>query len=323
MVETKIVTIAAQLVICYNVIMSTPQHESPMDPLNGEVYNPTNLVNRIVVPEGVPRYSVLQTLSQKIPANEYGLPSYFLRHDLLPYDFGTLTEGDVEAAAEGLFYEEGYPTLSTGTTFWHQLPHETYEDYLLFTRYIEQAEEVGIRQLDLLAVSIHEELTRLQERYHLYYWSARARAHDMFIVAADQKKRYLRTSKMEDKHFNTAAKLLDALMTKFDDPEWIEELNAKEAIEALETLAKIQRLSVGLTGQHASSTSKDQLPAGAPVESIMRNITRQAGLSNATQEAFGDRLAALMSNPEDGMAIQATILKVTQSHTGKESENIL
>ena len=285
-----------------------------------DTYNPSLLAQRIILPEGCPRHLAVASLSARIQSNEYGLPMFFIRSDMLPFDLGTLTQTDVDNASEGLFYNEGYPTLQNGTTFWHQLPHEPYDAYILFTRYIEQAEDLGIRQLDLLAVSTHSELPEVQALYNEYYWSARARAHDIFIVAAEQKKRFHRTRKTENKHFDVAGRLLDTLLQKFNDDEWFEELNAKEALEALELLVKIQRLSLGLTGQHASSTPKDKLPDGASTESIMRSITRGAGLSQDSQDGFMGRLKALMDNPEEGMVIQEAILRLGKSDVPSNTE---
>lgn len=282
--------------------------------------NPEDIMDeRILLPDGCTRSQAVATLMQRARTNEFGLPTSFIRSDLLPTNLGLLYESDVESASEGLFYFEGYPTLSTGQTFWHQLPHEPYEAYILFTQFIEQAEELGIRQLDLLAVATNQDLDILQDRYHEYLWGVRARSHDVFCTAAEQKKRVLRTRKAENKHYDIASTLMDTLMQKFEDSDWIEELDAKAAIEVLESLVKIQRLSLGLTGQHASSMARDRLPDGASSEAIIRQITRNSGMDSGAQDNFADKLSALISNPEDGMVVQEAILRVGRMSGGSNS----
>lgn len=289
-----------------------------------DVYNPGQLgphtSQRIVLPEGITRAHAAHTIMQRVKTNEFGFPTHFIRSDLLPFDLGLLCEADVDNASVGLFYDDGYPQLDNGTAFWHQLPHEPYDAYLMFMAFLEQAEELGIRQLDLLAASKGADLPVLQTLSNEYLWSIRSRAHDVFVVAADQKKRFLLTRRTENKHFNMAGKLLATLETKFEDDEWLEELSAKEAIEMLDLLVKVQRLSLGLTGQNSSSTPRDRLPDGTSTEAIVRQITRNAGLNNSAADSFGSRLQALLDNPEEGMQIQAAILKIGRDDSYVESQ---
>jgi hypothetical protein len=272
----------------------------------------------IVLPEGCSRGDAVAILSRDIGTNQYGLPQYFIRSDLLSMG-ANLTQDDVDSAAIGLFYQEGYPTLEDGTAFWNQLPHEPQTAHNYFQKYIEQAQEEGIRQLDLLAVSLGVDLIQLKALYHEFYWSVRARAYDLFITAAGERKRQLRVRTMEDAHFNLAAQRLQALEAKFaidpNDPEssWINELNAKEAIEALIELAKLQRLSLGLTGQHASSQPSNPLPPGASAQTIMEHLTRGANLAQEGQDNFLGRLNALLHDPEQGMQVQEAILRIGRS----------
>lgn len=259
--------------------------------------------------------NIVQLLSKNVPTNEYGMPVYFIRSDLLHYHSNPyLTQDDVDAATVGLFYHDGYPTLEDGASFWNQLPHETYDRHLLFTKYLEMAAEYGVRQLDILAVQEGLDTLVVQQLYQEFYWSIRARAYDLFVVAADRKKREIRTRKMENSHYEQAGALLTTLLTKFEDPEWIEELNAKEALEALELLVKVQRLSVGLTGQHASSLPRDALPAGSSTEQVMRQLTRDTGLSNQASDNFKGRLDALLQG-DDGMVLQEAILRFNTTPT--------
>jgi len=268
----------------------------------------------IVLPDQCSRGDAIAILSKNIEQNQFGLPTHFIRSDLLPSLLtGSVAQDEVDSASVGLFYNEGYPTLASGTPFWNQLPHEPQSSHNLFQRYIDQAEEHGIRQLDLLSAQEGTGLEVLRQCYLEFYWSSRARAYDLFIVAAEERKRQLRTRKMESDHYTRAETLLATLETRFKDPEWIEELDAKEAIEAMDTLIKLMRLSVGLTGQYASSLPKDRLPDGASVQSIMEHITRGANLSQEGSDNFTAKLQALLSDEDSGMVLQEAILKISRT----------
>jgi hypothetical protein len=264
----------------------------------------------LVFPEDATKGDIIYELSQRIPQNEFGLPDFFFRSDLI---HGTqLTDQDVDAAAVGLFYFNGYPTLENGSSFWNQLPHEPQKQYEMFTAYLDQAGEIGIRQLDLLAVHTDFRVEELSEFSREFFWSARARAYDLFITAAEAKKRQHRIRKMEDKHFVETDKMFTKLLQRFtgEFDDWIEELNAKEAIEALELLVKIQRMSVGLTGQHASSTSRD-IPAGVSDEDAIRRLAQSSGMSHSNADQFAGRLQHLLNHPEEGATLQAAIISYT------------
>jgi hypothetical protein len=261
-------------------------------------------------PANATRGQLVQAVSKSIPHNEFGLPIFFYRSDYLHSSTNAYTQDDLNAAAVGLFYPDGYPTLESGHSFWSQLPHEPFPAYAAFKAYLDQAEELGIRQLDLLALSEGCEMATLQENYLEFYWSARARAYDLFQTAAEQRKRQLRIRKMENSHYDKAGAILAKLLEKFDQEDWIEEMSAKEAIDALETLVKVQRLSTGLTGQHASSNTRDAAPVGASAELTIRQLVRGAGVSERAADDFGSKLASLLTNEDDAMKIQELVLKV-------------
>lgn len=264
----------------------------------------------IPIPEGATRGDVVAILSQDLPCNSFGFPIYFYRSDLLPLHAANFTQEEAQKAAVGLFYNEGYPTLEKGSSFWSQLPHEPLEAFKLFEAYIEQDEELGIRQLDILAATKRLVLSDVTAIYKEFYWSVRARAFDVFQTAAEQKRRERITVRMENRHFDQAGQLFARLMERFSDPEWIEELNAKEAIEAMETLIKIQRLSVGLTGQHASSNNGRMNTPGASAELILRQITKGSHLQEGGGNALQDRMRLLLADPEQGATLQELILRV-------------
>lgn len=267
----------------------------------------------IVFDEGASKGAIISELASRIPQNEYGLPQFFFRSDMI---HGTqIAEDEIDAAAVGLFYYDGYPVLANGSSFWNQLPHEPQVNFELFQAYLDQADDIGIRQLDLLSTSCKAGLAELVDMSREFFWSSRAYAYDLFIVAAEAKKRQNRIRKMEDGHFGKANALFDSLMKRFEGEfeDWTEELNAKEAIEVLESLVKIQRMSVGLTGQHASSTARDIAP-GESSAAVIRKLAQGAGATQAGADSFAARLQSLLDNPEEGATIQAAILQFTSPH---------
>jgi hypothetical protein len=265
----------------------------------------------IILPEGATRADAVYYASQRIPMNEFGLPTWFYRSDLI-HDLGHLRQADLDSAAEGLFYPDGYPVTQYGSSFWQQLPHEPFTQFNYFSKFLEQAFILGIRQLDVLSGELGIDLPQLQQVYREFYWSSRARAYDLFITAAEAKKREYRIRSMENDHFIEAGGLLAKLKERFqgENGEWIEELSAKEAIEVMETLVKIQRLSVGLTGQHASSNVGQPGRVGASAEFILRQITKSAGMSDANSDQFQHKLQDLLADPEQGMKLQELIFRV-------------
>lgn len=267
----------------------------------------------IVFPSHRSGAEIIDHLAKQVPANEYGLPIFYYRSDLLPLNeamaLGYLSQDDVDIAASPLFYHDGYPTLESGSPFWTRLVHEPTPAYLLFQRFLEMAEEEGIRLLDSLATEQNTPLPQLRQYFQEFYWSARTRAYDLFIVAADQKRREARIRRTENRHFLKAQDLLDKILLRFNnEPGLFDSMEPKELLEAFEMMVKIQRLSLGLTGAQASTNQN--LPAqGSTVEVILRSLTQQVGLSPTGQESFSNRLTALLSDPTTAMQAQELIIK--------------
>jgi hypothetical protein len=269
----------------------------------------------IVLPTPRTQGSVIRHLSRTIPTNDYGLPLFYLRGDLIDWtrieSYGHIDQGDVEAAAEALNYDHGYPTQQSGSPFWVQLAHEPHPDYILFKAYIDLAEVEGIRILDTLAAQEQVPLERLQELSLCYYWNTRARAYDLFIVAATAKKREARIRRTEDEHFTIAGGFLDSIVKRInDEPDLIAKMEPDALLDMFEKMVKIQRLSLGLTGQ-AASTNVGMPSAGSTVEVILRQLTQSSGLSGNAQETMADRLALLMGDPATAMKAQELIIRAT------------
>ncbi len=225
------------------------------------------------VPAGASKAVVVSWLNKQVPTNEFGLPTFFYRSDYLP-GHESLTQNDADAAVVVLNYDEGYPTFDNGKIFWNQLPHETFGDYLTFQRYLDQAEELGLRQLQILSMDQNISLERITEMHAEYMWSLRARAFDLFQVAADRKRRELRVRSTEDKHFKIASGLIDRLKDVFEKEDFFANLDAKGAIEILRMLANLQRISMGLSQNGNMGNQPIDPMAGASGNDLMRQITK-------------------------------------------------
>lgn len=275
-----------------------------------QVAQPSQL---LVLPNNCGRGDALVHMSRTIPSNEYGLPLYYIRSDMLDLPriihTGHVPQDVVDSAAELLSYDDGYPTLQSGSPYWSQMPHEPHQTYLLFQRYLDLAETEGIRLIDSLARLEHTPLDQVRQYFQEFYWSSRARAYDLFIVAADAKRREVRTRKTENSHYETAGKFLAQIAGLITEDK-LNEMDAKGLLDALESMVKIQRLSLGLTGQNASTVNRDMSPASS-VEVILRQLTKNSGPEQEGAESFQSRLALLMTDEATAMQAQELIVRAT------------
>lgn len=275
-----------------------------------------NTTALIVFPEYSSRGKVVEYLTRYLPINEYGLPTHYIRSDLLPWPSiqasGTLLQDDMDAASEPLGYADGYPTFTAGSPFWTQMPHEDHASYILLQRFIELAEMEGIRLHSSLALQENVPLERIRNCALEYFWSSRSRAYDLFIVAAEAKRREVRTRKAENTHFVAAGKILEVVINKInDDPELIRKMDGKELFDLFEQMIKIQRLSLGLVGaQSSTNTAMPQTP-GQGVEMILRSITKNAGATSESSQLLENRMALLLSDPKTAMMAQELIIRTT------------
>lgn len=188
-------------------------------------------------------------------------------------------------------YNEGFPTLPDGSPFWSQLDFEPLLAYKAFEVYLGQASN-GFRSVyDLMGhiqdqnTTIASELSPLTSRdlidlSHLYYWSFRSRAYDLYSMVLRRKERERRALSVENYHYQKAEGLLRKVfevMEKVDDDgdnEFFETMTPKVAVELMKTLMQVQRVSVGL-------------PANGP-------------LNPEQQKQLGNSLEVSIHNPTSG-----------------------
>ncbi len=270
----------------------------------------------VIFPENPSRGDVIEHLSRGIPSNEYGLPIFYVRSDLLDMHTalykGALPQEDTDSAAELINYQEGYPTFTKGNPFWTQMPHEPRSDYLLFQNFLNLVESEGIRLMDSLATIENIPLERVRELHKEFYWSSRARAYDLFIVAAEAKKRQALTRKAENEHYAVAGTVLDKIIERINnEPDLIDEMAVDDLFDLFEKMVKVQRLSLGLTGQNASTLSPELHNPGQSVELVLRNLTKNSGLTDEGSASIQDRLTYLMQDENTALSAQELIIRAT------------
>ena len=268
---------------------------------------------RIFLPEKATRADAIKELSKSVPENEYGLPTFFYRSDRLPFDLSQLTGLDADACVEPLDYEEGYPTFGNGKIFWQQLPHEPLDAFLLFQRYLDQAEETGLRQIQLLAMENNVSLDKAQEWYTEYFWRARARSFDLFQVAADRKRRELRARKLEDNHYKTADALMKQLEPHLQSPDVFKNMDGKQLVEVLRLLINIQRVSNGLPQNGNAGGVPINPDSAASGRQLMEEITKGVQREDGGL-GLGGGLADLLKDPKFALEAQSVVLRVRQNN---------
>lgn len=287
-----------------------------------QVANPTNT---IILPLNSTHGEAIQHLSNTIPTNEYGLPLYYIRSDMVDWtsidSYGYLDYDQLEVACEALQYTDGFPTLRSGSPFWSPLAHEPYDAHILFKQFLALDEITGIRLLDDLSTQENVPLDHVRELSLEYFWSARARSYDLFIVAAEAKRREVRTRKTEDSHFTLAGGILEKVVNRINNnPDLIEKMDAKDLFDLFEQMVKVQRLSLGLTGAQASTNNNMPMNPGSSVEFILRRLTKDVGLSGDAQGNIQERLKLLMSDEGTAMMAQELVIRATtgnQVYDGK------
>jgi hypothetical protein len=264
--------------------------DSSQGPESGRAYTPRPFIAgplRIIQYSQVKsRVTLIEQLLRTIPHNEYGLPAFFYRPDLLDYTrFQTLpTMEDAKELQEllamsitNISYAQGFPSLGNGQPLWAQFDWETYEEYVLFTQYLEQG---GIRSIHKMKEGathlslIKTSLEQMHESFVLNYWNVRSRAYDLYQAAHEQRIRISKVMNTEDYHFSLAHKLLAKVAKRIDEfgDEDLEAIDPIAATKMLTELSKVQRVSIGLPAQGAVAP-KDAPP---PVMSAEQQMFRLA-----------------------------------------------
>lgn len=282
-------------------------------------------------------WQLIQQLMPNLPMNEYALPVYIYRADMLDFSYilrklgavhsttttsfppasggapagmevttnSALQEiyGLLDAATVPLSYDEGYPVLPNGQPFWGRLEFESPEAYSAFTTYLNLG---GARQLSSL---VAYDIGTLNEYFYQYYWGFRVKAFDLYRVAHHQKLKLERMLSAENKHFEVAGRMLQKIeayleSTVLDD----DTMTPDKAILILEKLVKIQRVSVGLPANGESKETDGSKRQVAPLQVIMQQVSQNSGSTERPQ----DDISLLLENPDTVNLAQDLILKMQQ-----------
>jgi hypothetical protein len=273
-------------------------------------------------------WQLIEQLSPGLPSNEYDLPIFIYRPDMLDYAAiaRSLAAGEhdttptlvgpaqapvlgtqemnamLEAAIVPLSYNEGFPVLPSGMPFWTQLEYEPKEAYDAFVNYLELG---GARQISQL---IAYNLDELKEYYHMYYWTHRVKAFDLYKVAHHQKVKLQRMLATEDSHYRTAERLMRKLETYFEGVTFDEDnISPEKAVGILEKLVKIQRVSVGLPANGESKENPGNERTVTPVNVIMQQISQNKDASKTKQ---GNDVDLLLEDPDAVELAQELIIKM-------------
>lgn len=289
-----------------------------------QVVNPSAT---FVLPQNATHGDAIQHFAISIPKNEYGLPLYIIRSDLLDWGridaLGYATQDQLDLATEMLDYTDGYPVQKSGSPIWGQLTYEPFDGFKLFQSYLELVETEGIRLHDTLATEQNVPLKNIREMAKEYYWSLRARAYDLFVVAAEAKRREARIRRTESEHFTVAGGIINKVIQRInEEPELIKGMDAAELIDVFEKMAKVQRMSLGLVGQNASTNTPLNSPGGT-VEFILRSLTQNSGLSNEAGQNMQDQLRAFMGDEATALQIQELIVRATTDNAVHDSRKAL
>ncbi len=239
-----------------------------------------------------------------------------------------------------LNYDEGYPALSGGTPFWSKLDFEPADAFAIFQRFLQMpagtcADEDGLgatsasgeRSVSALTEVMHDrdgELLGYMEQYkmysHLYYWGLRAKSYDFYRVAAHRKQQELRAIESQDEHYFDARGLRNKLMHWIGENEedfW-DMLTPKTAMDMMDKLIKIERISVGLGAAGPSGSGKGEGNLGGQTLEVMvqqvakSSHTKGVIIDNATEELIED---AMLDDEDMLENMQALIVRI-QSNGG-------
>jgi hypothetical protein len=257
------------------------------------------------------RSDLIKELSKQIPENEFGLPQYYYRPDMLDKDAilgsmqrreATFVDEMLQAAIVRVSYAQGFPTLDDSTPVWAQMPWESKESYDVFTQYLVLDGVRSLAQVNFLAPELVNEL------FHCNYWYTRAKSYDLYRSAHHSRLREQRIMSLNDNHWTEGDKIMRRLtkvIGELKDEELVA-IGADKLIASLERVTRIQRSAVGLSSTGGRGDS--EVNKVTSVEIAMRKVS-----STETKPIENDEFdITLLSDPEVLKEAQALIVKVNR-----------
>lgn len=257
----------------------------------------------------------------------------------------------LQAASVPIVYDEGLPTLEDGTSFWTKFPWEPFDSYEMFQRFVDmptlEAEvsspttskrdnsasnsaniQIAVRDLRVLAelypastgtrssaLTPAEYLEKLREYAILYCWNVRVKAYDLYIAAAYRKWREQKTYAVEQSHYRMSEQLLAKanaeLLNRFNDPDEIKEIKAKDLLDVFKSMVQIQRVSLGMSATGDRSGEDGAPPKNASLELTLRTIAKSAG-EEAKALQNDDSIQSILNDPDALVKAQELIIRMNR-----------
>mgnify|MGYP000110727838 CR=1 FL=1 len=278
---------------------------------------------------------LVEMLSRAIPLNQYSLPEYIYRVDCLDTKYFTnllqstttisfppdkaqasnLDEATsmLESAIVHFKYTEGFPAFENGMPFWQQLSFEPDEAYRAFVEYLELG---GARQIHKL---ISYDIDIVNEYFHTFYWNWRVVAFDLYRAVHHQRQKIQRMITTEDDHYIKSQRFFKKVT------DWLEKANLddeelgmtpEKAVNMMEKLVKIQRISVGLTATGESKESTTPRPE-TPVNVLVQTI---GNTHVSTKHDDDEDLDDLYNNPDAIEHAQSMIIEMQKSSMPRDEK---
>lgn len=320
-----------------NYIAGTPL-QGEIVPADGSVVSAGAVASGAAVTANVPqtREDVFRQATASTPTNDFGLPIFVYRPDLLPEDLYTRTEDErlniLGSSTVDIIYDEGFPTFADGTAFWSRMNFEPDDSYERFKVYLEMGDKVGARRLEDLffdldamggstAAALMDGNARkaIKDDFIYYNWAARCKAYDLFKVVAHHKLRERRILTTTDRHFLEAEKLLGRAVKYLDNIDWDSDesdMNPKLALDILDKMAKLQRTSLGMSAHGHAAGENSDTAKNADVSVVLRQVAAGAQDPNAgsNQANQAGDLSVLLNDPEMAGMAQELIIKVGEAN---------
>lgn len=234
--------------------------------------------------------------------------------------FAELANSNIVQAVINLNYEEGYPLVeSTGNPIWEPLPDEDPQFIDALRRYVmmpyeslatEDSTTKGnfnnanvyahayMRSLKHIAQTTAE-LQDLYMHATLHHWASRARAYDLFRLAADTKRREQLQREQEYTQYHNATNLvaqsIALIQAMLADPS-LYEVKPSDAIRLYQIALKAQRTSIGLPESGPLKENNTQVIQDLPT--LIRQIAEASPNPNANNHITNEINSATIEQLE-------------------------
>lgn len=232
----------------------------------------------------------VQFFQVNLQTNGYGIPLGLVDPTIIAENMldcettDDLSDDIVEQAIMAVDFDEGMP-LVDGLPIWERLDGELIEYYKLFKEYREAAHISGSRSIAKISQTFNVSGKYLSVLSKIYHWQLRCRAYDLYKRMELERARQLQVQKLESKHAEAAAVLLEQSLAYIENHP--EQLNPKAALQMLQIAIKTGRLAAGLNPDKPGSADTPQPTTNI---SILSNPGSAAEVSTSIEVGGGKQL---------------------------------